>query len=228
MKALQVHAIGKRHSIFLTHSGRFLLFILILVLSTQKTYSQDSNKKHKSKKLYSSIETDPLIWKGIVNNAVRFESRMVFRLTQLPHLRFGIIGYAGKWDSKFGRDLVLTKDFPESNWVVNQNGVGAEIQYRIGFGSERGGLLPGIRTQWNQFKYRQNKTVKGEANHLALTPQLGYQWFPFAKAGFYLLPWTGVQLPVAGTDKITIDGSLRNTRKIIPWATVLVGWELKF
>lgn len=149
-------------------------------------------------------------------------------MSKVPHMRFGLIGYAGKWDSKFGRDLILTKDFPESNWVVTHNGVGAETQYRLGFGSERGGLLPGVRVQWNQFKYQQNKAVKGEANHLALMPQLGYQWFPFEKIGFYFLPWTGVQLPVVGTNRIVIDGVQRETRKVIPWVTVLIGWEFKF
>lgn len=222
----------KLHGNLITGSNPKILLMWILIFFgmnlSNKTYSQTNQQKQRTNKLYSSIETDPLIWKGLVNNATRFESRMIFRLTKFPRLRFGIIGYAGKWNSKFGRDLLLTKDFPESNWEVNQNGAGAETQYRIGFGAERGGFLPGVRVQWNQFKYRQNKIIKGEANHLALTPQLGYQWFPFSKAGFYLLPWTGLQIPVAGTDKIIIDGVRRDTRKIIPWATVLVGWELKF
>ena len=79
--------------------------------------------------------------------------------------------------------------------------------------------------QWNQFLYSQNNIQKGEANHFVLTPQIGFQWFPFKKFGLYVLPWVGVQMPVLGSEKIPLNQELRQTQKLIPIFTAHIGWE---
>jgi dihydroflavonol-4-reductase len=103
-----------------------------------------------------------------------------------------------------------------------------EAQYQFRLGLKRGGLQAGLRLQWNQFFYTQDGSKKGEANHLVITPQIGFQWFPFKNMGLYVLPWTGVQIPTLGTNKTAINGEERNTRKIMPIVTAHVGWEFNF
>lgn len=200
------------------------LFILVSI----SVFGQQTKPASDSVKVFVSIETDPAFWVGTVSNGLGFDANVDFRLAKHSRLRFGLLGYSGKWSGNFGKSVLLTKDFVEENWETQWNGIGAEVQYQFRFGLKRGGLQPGLRLQWNQFIYNRENHTKGEANHLALTPQVGFQWFPFRKIGLYVLPWVGVQLPVLGTDKTTIEGQARSTRKVMPVATAHIGWEFSF
>jgi dihydroflavonol-4-reductase len=201
------------------------LVILFFGVSTT-SFAQYSRASSDSAKYFVSVETDPAFWVGILPNGLGFDANIDFRLAKHPRLRFGVLGYSGKWGGSFGKTVLLTSDFQEDNWVTQWNGVGVEAQYQ--FGSKRGGLQPGLRMQWNQFVYNQDNFKKGEANHFVMTPQIGFQWFPFKKLGFYILPWAGVQMPILGTNKIIMEGIERNTRKMMPVVTAHVGWEFKF
>ncbi|SNB29015.1 conserved hypothetical protein [Flavobacterium psychrophilum] len=203
------------------------LIVFFLVASTT-LFGQNSKPKVDSTKVFVSIETDPAFWVGTLPNGLGFDANIDFRLAKHPSLRFGILGYSGKWSGEFGKTVLLTKDFTEDNWVTQWNGIGVEAQYQFRFGLQRGGLQPGLRLQWNQFIYNQDNFKKGEANHFVITPQVGFQWFPFKKIGLYVLPWAGVQIPTLGTDKIMINGAERDTRKIMPVVTAHIGWEFKF
>lgn len=203
------------------------LFVFFLVASTT-LFGQNPKPKSDSTKVFVSIETDPAFWVGTLPNGLGFDANIDFRLAKHPSLRFGILGYSGKWSGEFGKTILLTKDFTEDNWVTQWNGIGVEAQYQYRFGLQRGGLQPGLRLQWNQFIYSQDNCKKGEANHFVITPQIGFQWFPLKKIGLYVLPWAGVQIPTLGTDKIMINGAERDTRKIMPVVTAHIGWEFKF
>lgn len=203
------------------------LIVFFLVASTT-LFGQNSKLKTDSTKVFVSIETDPAFWVGTLPNGLGFDANIDFRLAKHPHLRFGILGYSAKWSGEFGKSVLLTKDFTEDNWVTQWNGIGVEAQYQFRLGLKRGGLQPGLRLQWNQFLYNQNNIQKGEANHFVITPQVGFQWFPFKKIGLYVLPWAGVQIPTLGTDKLMINGAERDTRKIMPVVTAHIGWEFKF
>lgn len=201
--------------------------VLLWLFSTQLS-AQTEQKTTDAAKTSVSIETDPAFWVNTLPNGLGFDANVDFKFKKQPRLRVGILAYTGKWKGDFGKTLLLTADFIENDWATQWNGLGIEAQYQFRLGSKRGGLQPGIRTQWNQFIYSQNDLKKGEANHWVITPQVGFQWFVFKNSGFYILPWAGVQIPVLGTDKISINGTLRATRKIIPVVTAHVGWEFNF
>jgi dihydroflavonol-4-reductase len=203
------------------------LIVFFLVASTT-LFGQNPKPKPDSANVFVSVETDPAFWIGTLPEGLGFDANIDFRLAQLRGVRFGILGYSGKWGGSFGKTILLTKDFTENNWITQWNGIGVEAQYQFRFGLKRGGLQPGIRMQWNQFIYRKDNSQKGEANHFVLTPQIGFQWFPFKKMGLYVLPWVGVQIPTFGTNKLIIEGSERATRKIMPVVTAHIGWEFKF
>lgn len=170
-----------------------------------------------------SVETDPVFWVATTPNGPGIDLNVDLRLRAVPRLRFGVLGYSGTWRGAFARLVILTDDFAGDAWQVQWNGAGVEAQYQLG--RSRGGLLPGLRLQWNQFRYSRDGE-RGQADHLVLTPQLGFQWFPSPSRGFYLLPWAGVQVPVAGTGHITTSDGPAETRRIMPIITAHVGWEL--
>ena len=203
----------------------FIFFLAIFFAIATHSHAQTDTD---STKFYLSIETDPAFWVGTLPKGVGFDANINFRLAKLPRLRLGILGYTGRWSGNFGKTVLLTEDFKEDNWETQWNGLGIEAQYQFRVGLARGGLQGGLRAQWNQFLYYQNDIQKGKANHFVLTPQVGFQWFPFKKLGLYLLPWAGVQIPVAGTDKILINNELCETRKLMPVVTGHIGWEFRF
>lgn len=208
--------------------NKSIVFTTCFLLFSFFTIAQNNKNKADSIKVFVSIESDPAFWAGTLQQGLSFDANIDFRLVKLSRLRFGMLGYTGKWSGEFGKTILLTDDFTENNWETQWNGLGIEAQYQFRFGLARGGLQPGIRLQWNQFIYNQSASKKGEANHFVITPQLGFQWFPFKNIGLYILPWAGVQIPTTGTDKITINGNERATRKIMPIITAHIGWEFKF
>lgn len=208
--------------------NKLATLIVSLMIVSNTIFGQNLKSRSDSARVFVSIESDPAFWLGTLPQGKGFDSNVDFRLANLPRLRFGILGYSGSWSGSFGKSILLSKDFTENNWDTQWNGVGVEAQYQFRFGLKRGGLQPGVRLQWNQFIYSQNNSKKGEANHFVITPQIGFQWFPFKKIGLYVLPWTGVQIPTIGTDKIITDGTERATRKIMPVVTAHIGWEFKF
>ncbi|MBI3234686.1 MAG: hypothetical protein HYZ42_11720 [Bacteroidetes bacterium] len=209
---------------------QFKIATLVFLISVAPitSFGQNAIPKHDSTKVFVSLETDPAFWVGTLPNGLGVDVNLDFKFAKYPHLRFGILGYSGKWGGSFGKTILLTRDFSEDNWVTQWNGIGMEAQYQFRFGLSRGGLQPGLRLQWNQFNYTQDNLKKGEANHFVLTPQVGFQWFPFKKIGLYILPWAGVQIPTLGSDKIIIYGAERDTRKTMPVVTAHIGWEFKF
>ncbi len=211
---------GKRTSV-----KSLSLLVVFLFCTLFSVLGQGHPATSDSAKVFVSIETDPAFWVGTLSNGPGFDANVDLRLGSIPHWRFGLLGYTGKWNGPFGKSVLLTSDFTEDNWLTQWNGLGLEAQYQFRLGLERGGLQPGLRIQWNQFRYSQETILKGEANHLALTPQVGFQWFPFKRINLYLLPWTGVQLPVFGTDQLVINGQERSTRRSMLVATVHIGWE---
>lgn len=208
----------------------FILLITLFTLSIFNGFAQSANQQSEKQQsetvdFYVSIETDPAFWVGTLANGVGFDANVDFRLKSIPNLRFGVLGYSGIWSGAFGKTLLLTERFTENDWTKQWNGLGIEAQYQFRLGLKRGGLQPGVRLQWNQFRYSQNAAATFEANHFVITPQVGFQWFPFANIGLYLLPWAGVQVPVAGTDAVFVNNQSRATRKIMPVITAHIGWE---
>jgi dihydroflavonol-4-reductase len=212
------------------HLGNNLVRLLIcfFLLTSTAMFGQNPQPASDAARVFVSIETDPAFWAGTLPNGLGFDANIDFRLAKYPRLRFGMLGYSGKWSGSFGKAVLLTKDFTEDDWITQWNGLGIEAQYQFRFGLKRGGLQPGLRLQWNQFVYTRDDAEKGAANHFVVTPQTGFQWFPFKKTGLYILPWAGVQIPVSGTDKIIIADAERATRKMMPVVTAHIGWEFKF
>ena len=208
--------------------NKFAMLVILFTIASNTFFGQNLKPKPDSTRVFVSIESDPAFWAGTLLQGIGFDANVDFRLAKSPGFRFGILAYSGSWSGSFGKSILLSNDFTENNWITQWNGVGIEAQYQFRFGLKRGGLQPGVRLQWNQFIYNQNNSKKGEANHFVITPQLGFQWFPFKKIGLYVLPWAGVQIPTIGTEKIMIDGAERATRKVMPVATVHIGWEFKF
>ncbi len=208
--------------------NKLAAILLFCTIASTALPAQHLNPGYDTAKVFVSIETDPAFWAGTLPNGLGFDANVDLRLAALPRLRLGVLGYSGKWSGEFGKTILLTNDFTENNWETQWNGIGIEAQYQFRFGLKRGGLQPGLRLQWNQFIYRQYNSRKGEANHLVITPQVGFQWFPFNNIGLYILPWAGVQIPATGTDKIIIDGAEKATRKIMPVVTAHIGWEFKW
>jgi dihydroflavonol-4-reductase len=175
---------------------------------------------------YLSIETAPPYWVLTLGNGFAFSGCISYKLKQNPKIRFGILGYSGRWKDRV-RDFLLTDDFKSDNWEAQWNGIAFESHYIFNLGLKRGGLLTGLRTQWNNITYFQNGQEKGTANHIMLTPQVGFQWFPIKNSGLYFLPWAGYMTDLLGTDKINVDGVETNTRKNNTIITFQVGWEFK-
>jgi dihydroflavonol-4-reductase len=171
-----------------------------------------------------SVETDPVFWIGTIPNGLAFDANVDLTVSRLPGLRFGVLGFSGLWSGSLGQSVVLPSSFSELDWRVRWSGAGVESQYQFRLGLDRGGLGFGIRLQWNQFRYERAGRIEAQADHFAVTPQVGFQWYPFRKIGFYVLPWAGVQLPVAGTTLVETAEALRETRKILPVVTAHLGW----
>ncbi|KOY84475.1 hypothetical protein AD998_21005 [bacterium 336/3] len=215
------HYLAKKQNLL----AKSIIILMMSLFSLSATYAQNTEK---NTGVYLSVETDPAFWIGTLPNGVGFDANINMRLAKFPRLRWGILGYSGRWSGNFGKTILLTNDFEGDDWETQWNGLGIEAQYQFRFGLKRGGLQPGLRIQWNQFLYNQVNQYKGEANHFVLTPQVGFQWFPFKKLGLYLLPWAGVQMPVLGTNKIVINQEEKRTRKLMPVITAHIGWEFQF
>lgn len=173
-----------------------------------------------------SIETAPPYWLLTLRNGFAFSGCVSYKLKQNPRIRLGILGYTGRWKEQVDRFL-LTKDFTGDQWEAQWDGLALETHYQFPLGLTRGGLLAGLRTQWNHITYYEAGKEKARADHLMMTPQLGFQWFLHKKAGLYLLPWVGYMADVAGSDKVNIDGMKVNTRKRNAIVTFQIGWEFK-
>jgi dihydroflavonol-4-reductase len=204
-------------------SKKFSLLAFFL-LGTISLFGQHLKRTPESTPIFISIETDPAFWAGTLQNSIGFDANINVKIARL---RFGVLGYSGKWSGNFGKAILLTDDFQETDWETQWNGLGLETQYQFSVGLPRGGFQPGLRMQWNQFLYYQQNTKKGEANHFVLTPQIGFQWFPFKKLGLYVLPWAGIQIPTFGTNEITMNEKERSTRKMMPIVTAHIGWEFR-
>ncbi|MCU0696979.1 MAG: hypothetical protein MUC96_10650 [Myxococcaceae bacterium] len=170
-----------------------------------------------------SVETDPVFWVGTVPNGPAVDLNVDVTLAAVPGLRVGVLGWSGRWSGDFGRAAVLPSAFSEPEWAVRWSGLGVEAQYQFRLGLERGGLGPGVRLQWSRFAFDRG-AVEAVADHFVITPQVGFQWFPFRALGLYLLPWAGVQLPVAGTGTVMTTEGARDTRRILLVVTAHVGW----
>jgi dihydroflavonol-4-reductase len=237
VKKEQIHSILSRLSLSFSYKmastafpfiRKTSLLVVVFFLFFSSIFAQKIQAFSDSTKVTVSVETDPAFWVGTLPNGLGFDANFDFIIPKMPHLRFGILACSGKWSGSFGKTVLLTNDFNENNWVTQWNGLGIEMQYIFRLGLKRGGLQPGLRLQWNQFQYNQKALKKGEANHFVITPQVGFQWFPFKNLGLYLLPWAGVQVPIRGTDKIVIDGQEKNTRKLMPVVTAHIGWAFHF
>lgn len=202
------------------HFRFFLLFCFIIVLNrlTAQSLGRDSVT-------HVSVETDPAFWWGTLPNGLGFDANINLKLKKLPQLRLGLLFYSGKWDGAFAKALLLTDDFKIGNWQTTWSGAGMEAQYQFRLGLSRGGLQPGLRLQWNRFTYGSDGDLKATANHFAVTPQLGFQWFPFKSCGFYVLPWAGLQIPLVGTSVLSFPDIQRQTRKDLMVVTAHLGWE---
>lgn len=194
--------------------------VLLIVLCYLLPVAADAQRQH-----YLSIESDPAFWAGTLPQGLGIDANINARLGKSHSWRVGLLGYSGKWAGAFGKRVVLSGDFTEPNWVTQWSGLGVELQKQIRWRTTRGGLQPGLRVQWNQFVYLQEGAERGRANHAVVCPQVGYQWFPFSQLGLYLLPWAGLQVPFAGTNKINVRGEDKATRKLMPIVTVHLGWE---
>ena len=171
-----------------------------------------------------SVETDPAFWVGTASHGAAVDVNVDVTLAVVPRLRFGVLAWSGRWQGAFARAAVLPASFREADWAVRWSGAGLEAQYQLWRRHGRGGLSPGLRVQWNHFDFDRGGPRLAQADHFVLTPQVGYQWFPFTDRGVYLLPWVGVQLPLLGTRSVATAEGQRDSRKILPVATVHVGW----
>lgn len=205
-----------------------VVIFLSALLSSVVVNAQVAAPTTEPQRRYLSVETDPAFWVGTVGNGPSFDANIDFRWRSLPRLRSGVLLYSGTWSGAFGKSVLLSDDFSGDDWRTQWRGLGIESQYQFRFGARRGGLQPGLRVQWNQFSYQRDGARLGEANHLVLTPQVGFQWFPFPQLGLYLLPWIGMQVPVAGTGRVVMQGASYQTRKLMPVATVHLGWEFSW
>lgn len=208
-------------------ANQFLALLLGLFLASTSLVAQQATSLNNHEGTSISIETDPAFWVGTVPQGLGIDANIDVQTAKYPKWRLGLLGYSGKWGGKFGKQILLTEDFKEDNWTTQWNGAGIEAQYQFRLGLKRGGLQPGLRLQWNQFNYYQDNALKGSANHIVITPQIGFQWFPFKHLGLYLLPWAGVQVPVIGTNQLPINGTERDTRKIMTVITAHIGWAFK-
>ncbi len=201
----------------------FSFFALLSLMVAVKPLQAQSRGRDSVAHL--SLETDPAFWWGTLSNGLGFDANIDVKLKKLPQLRLGLLLYSGKWEGTFATSLLLTDDFKTRDWQTNWSGAGVEAQYQFRVGLLRGGLQPGVRLQWNQFVYKADGNLKATANQFAVTPQVGFQWFPFKSCGFYVLPWAGVQIPVAGTSRLLFPDAERQTRKNMVVVTAHLGWE---
>lgn len=171
-----------------------------------------------------SIETDPVFWVGTLPNGAGVDANVDLTLAAVPGLRVGVLGYSGRWAGPFGRAVIVPPAFFEPDWSTRWSGAGVEAQYQLHFGLGRGGLGVGLRLQWNHFDFDRGRGLEAVANHFVVTPQVGFQWYPFRALGLYVLPWAGVQLPVAGTSSVQTAEGPRETRRVLPVFTAHVGW----
>jgi dihydroflavonol-4-reductase len=171
-----------------------------------------------------SLETDPVFWVGTLPNGPGLDGNLDVTVRALPGWRLGVLGWAGTWSGALAHTVVLPSDFVAPDWAVRWNGAGIEGQYQWRLGLARGGLGVGLRVQWNQFQYLRSGALEAQADHLVVTPQVGFQWFPFEQLGLYLLPWAGVQLPIAGTTTVSTSEGPHQSRRVLPVVTAHLGW----
>lgn len=212
-----------------SHKRRFryfsfsIFFILITAVTQLRAQSRDIDSM-----THVSIETDPAFWWGTISNGLGVDANLDVKLRKMPRVRLGLLVYSGKWEGTFAKSLLLTDDFATGDWQTTWSGAGVEAQYQFRLGLTRGGLQPGLRLQWNQFVYNAGGNLHATANQFAVTPQVGFQWFPFKSYGFYVLPWAGIQLPVSGTSRLSFPDAERQTRKNLIVVTAHLGWEFSW
>lgn len=170
-----------------------------------------------------SVETDPAFWVGAAANGPAIDLNVDFTARAAPGLRFGAFGWSGRWDGPLARAVILPSAFAEQDWAVRWSGIGAEVQFQHRIG--RSELGPGMRVQWSHFRFDRGGMAEATADHAVWTPQFVFQWFPVPGWGLYLLPWAGVQVPVAGTREVQTAEGRRDTRRLLPVVTAHVGWS---
>lgn len=101
--------------------------VALFFLASISAFAESLQPKADSSKMFVCLETDPAFSVGKLPNGLGFDANIDFRLAKHPRLRFGILGYSGKWSGDFGKTLLLTEDFKEDNWATKWNGIGIEV-----------------------------------------------------------------------------------------------------
>lgn len=171
-----------------------------------------------------SIETDPLFFIGSKNSNNLYDLNVDFKFERVQSYRFGLFLWSGELNSQLS-ELLLPKSFADQATGLTWKGYGFEIQY-LQNPNSKGSFLYGIRLQKNSYSII-NSTQEIQYEHQVLTPQIGYQYFFSNKSeGFYLLPWVGAQIPIAGDNQVNdFTGTQTESRKLLPILTIHIGYS---
>ena len=137
------------------------------------------------------------------------------------HWRFGIDNYAGDTPSSF-----LASDLQA--WHVRYAAYGVQAQYFItdwfGWDGWPKGLFIGTFVVAHRWQYRigngQTDTFRA-----GVTPELGLQYMPIPRCGFYVTPWVGATFDVRLAGSPDVGAQHYPESAVSPIVTLHVGYE---
>lgn len=165
---------------------------------------------------WMAIETDPI---STVFGAKTLS--ILVEPTQLPH-----------WSLFFN---VVNADFPD--WMddfLNPKNKGKGFDTKIGIGggfafdyflkTERKGLYLGLINLFFQNDITLNDAKEKILTHNVI-PRVGYRWYPFTKAAFYLNPFLGIRYEYALEGAVRIENQEFTPAGLQPFGTLHIGYH---
>ena len=179
-----------------------IFLMAILLMATSQVARPQGTKS-----LGITVEIDPApFFSGGYSFAAGYE---------FDHVRFSV--------NLFSSEL---PDFAvQKNWNAKID-IGSAIRFQYYFNKERTGFYPGIQFGVLRMRYHHDSGSEySYSNQVAITPTVGYRWFPFNSNGFYVMPAIGIGFTLSTSKEIAFGNEVYDQNKPAFIAALHLGWR---
>jgi hypothetical protein len=162
-----------------------------------------------------SMETDPTTAADWALGSFAYSTHVLLK-PPIAHWRFGLDNYEGDVPAQF-----LSGD--AAPFRVRYAAWGAQAQFFLSSASR--GLFVGSFVVVHRWTYRLDEEATSTWR-LGMTPEVGFQWLLFGRAGLYVTPWIGATIDARVAGSPQVGGRTYPENAVSPIVTLHVGYEL--
>jgi hypothetical protein len=147
-----------------------------------------------------------------------------------PFFQHGYSIAAGYEFNKYRLSVNLFKsDLPtfilQKNWNAKII-IGSALRMQYYFNETREGLFVGAQAGFLKLNYSYtDESYSSKVTQIAVTPTVGYLWFPFPENGFYLMPAAGIGFTLATSGKVASEYEKYNQFRPAYITALHIGYE---